>query len=236
MSLRFLILSLCILASTTLHVLAGSNEASKEWLAENAKKNDVIVLPSGLQYKVLRKGKGKFHPTKDSPCECHYKGTLIDGTQFDSSYDRGSPTTFAPNQVIAGWTEAMQLMVEGDKWEMYIPSELGYGDRGSPPKIGGGDALIFTMEIIKIQGDTVPAVTCNLDTLEDCDDKEKGYVEKIKTKFDDMDADAISIEIERIQKSAINNKNVSEKNREWGKARVNLLEQLLEKAPSEDEF
>merc|ERR1712165_461244 len=88
----------------------------------------------------------------------------------------------------------------------------------------------------KIQGDTVPAVTCNLDTLEDCDDKEKGYVEKIKTKFDDMDADAISIEIERIQKSAINNKNVSEKNREWGKARVNLLEQLLEKAPSEDEF
>ena len=99
MSLRFLILSLCILASITVHVLAGSNEASKEWLAENAKKDDVIVLPSGLQYKVLRKGKGKFHPTKDSPCECHYKGTLIDGTQFDSSYDRGSPTTFAPNQV-----------------------------------------------------------------------------------------------------------------------------------------
>ena len=96
MSLQFLILSLCILAST---VFAGSNEASKEWLAENAKKDDVIVLPSGLQYKVLQKGKGKFHPTKSSPCECHYKGTLIDGSQFDSSYDRGEPTTFAPNQV-----------------------------------------------------------------------------------------------------------------------------------------
>ena len=79
------------------------------------------------------------------------RGPLIDGTVFDSSYARGSPTSFAPNQVIKGWTEAMQLMVEGDKWEMYIPSDLAYGDRGSPPKIGGGETLIFQMEIIKVR-------------------------------------------------------------------------------------
>ena len=83
-----------------------------------------MTLPSGLQYKVLREGDGDFHPTVNSPCDCHYAGQLIDGTEFDSSYARGSPTAFAPNQVIGGWTEAMQLMVEGDKWEMYIPRLL----------------------------------------------------------------------------------------------------------------
>ena len=96
---------------------------------------------------MLTKGSGDSHPTADSSCDCHYRGTLIDGTEFDSSYGRGAPTAFAPNQVIKGWTEAMQLMVEGDKWEMYIPSDLGYGDRGSPPKIKGGDALIFVVGI-----------------------------------------------------------------------------------------
>ena len=106
-------------------VLAGSNKESADWLKENSSKEGVVSLPSGLQYKIQKSGSGKLHPTVDSPCECHYKGTLIDGTQFDSSYDRGEPTTFAPNQVIAGWTEAMQLMVEGDKWELYIPSDIG---------------------------------------------------------------------------------------------------------------
>merc|ERR1711956_6056 len=101
-------------------------------------------------------GWGLEHPTAGTPCECHYAGTLLDKTQFDSSYDRGSPTTFAPNQVIKGWTEAMQLMVEGDKWELYIPSDAAYGDGGRPPKIGGGDCLVFTIEIIKIKGGTKP--------------------------------------------------------------------------------
>merc|ERR1719203_1915332 len=80
----------------------------------------------------MEQGSGRVHPRADTPCVCNYEGTLIDGTKFDSSYDRGQPATFAPQQVIPGWTEAMQLMVKGDKWEMYIPSELGYGDRGSP--------------------------------------------------------------------------------------------------------
>merc|ERR1719230_1845745 len=114
----------------------------------------------------------------DSPCECHYEGTLINGNEFDSSYKRGSPTTFAPNQVIKGWTEAMQLMVEGDKWEMYIPSELGYGDGGSGAKIKGGDVLIFQMEIQKIKGNKKPADKCDPETLKGCNDKAKAYVEK----------------------------------------------------------
>jgi FKBP-type peptidyl-prolyl cis-trans isomerase FklB len=99
-------------------------------------------------------GNGKT-PTIDSPTECHYAGTLIDGTEFDSSYKRGQPLTFAPNQVIKGWTEAMQLMKEGSKWELYIPSELAYGDRGAGAMIPGGSALIFTIEMLKVKGDHV---------------------------------------------------------------------------------
>merc|ERR1711964_768036 len=157
-------------------------------------------MGSGLMYKVLVEGTGDDHPTVDSPCECYYAGTtpsltpnaadVPDSTEainkdwndFDSGYKRGSTTTFAPNQVIKGWTEAMQLMVEGDKWEMYIPSELGYGDSGSPPKIKGGDVLVFTMEILKIKGDKKPASRCDVVTLEGCTDKEKAYVEKQKPK------------------------------------------------------
>merc|ERR1719350_1192796 len=134
---------------------AGTNAEGQKFLEEKAAEADVVSLPSGLLYKVLKKGEGKHHPTKDSPCDCHYAGTLIDGTEFDSSYKRGQPTTFAPKQVIKGWTEAMQLMVEGDKWEMYIPSDLAHGDRGAGGKIPGGAALVFQMEIIKIKGDKV---------------------------------------------------------------------------------
>ena len=141
---------------------AGTNEAGKTFLAENAGKDGVITLASGMQYKVLRKGDGDSHPTAGASCECHYSGKLIDGTTFDSSYDRGSPTSFAPNQVIKGWTEAMQLMVEGDKWEMYIPSELGYGDSGSPPKIQGGDVLVFVRDAMCAHFRN----TCGLETLE----------------------------------------------------------------------
>merc|ERR1712010_378682 len=174
---------------------AATNAEGTKYLEENKNKEGVITLPSGLQYKVLKKGSGAHHPTKDSPCECHYEGTLIDGTEFDSSYKRGSPTTFAPDQVIKGWTEAMQLMVEGDKWEMYIPSDLAYGESGSPPKIPGGSALIFRMEIIKIKGDKVDAITCDPSTGDGCNEKEKAFVEKMKAK----DAEALQKELKRLK-------------------------------------
>ena len=90
-------------------------------------------------------------PAADTPCVCHYTGTLIDGTVFDSSRDRGSPTTFAPNQVIPGWTEAMQLMREGDRWQLFLPSELAYGERGAGGKIKPGAALIFDLELIEVR-------------------------------------------------------------------------------------
>ena len=102
-------------STSKLFVVNASNEAGIKFLAENKSNNGILTLDSGLQYKILKKGDGKFHPTIDSSCSCHYEGKLLDGTIFDSSYERNSPTSFAPNQVIKGWTEAMQLMVAGDK-------------------------------------------------------------------------------------------------------------------------
>ncbi len=205
----------------SLGICLASNPESTKWLEENSKKEGVITLPSGLQYKVLTKGSGDSHPAINSSTSCHYEGKLINGDVFDSSYARGPPTSFAPNQVIKGWTEAMQLMVEGDKWELYIPSELGYGDRGSPPKIGGGDALIFVMEMLKIEGDKVPAVRCDVVTLEECNEKEKGYVEKAKGKF--QTSDAIQGEIDRIKRVS---KNVSDSAKSWANVRVKILSAL----------
>jgi len=135
---------------------AGSLSPDEQFLVDNKGKNGVLSLASGMQYKVLVEGSGLKRPLRDSPCECHYLGTLIDGTQFDSSFERGKPSTFAPNQVIKGWTEAMQLMVEGDKWEMYIPYYLAYGENGKPPKIPARATLIFIMELCKIKGASAP--------------------------------------------------------------------------------
>eukprot|EP00579_Thalassiosira_antarctica_P000774 CAMPEP_0201867308 /NCGR_PEP_ID=MMETSP0902-20130614/1582_1 /ASSEMBLY_ACC=CAM_ASM_000551 /TAXON_ID=420261 /ORGANISM="Thalassiosira antarctica, Strain CCMP982" /LENGTH=233 /DNA_ID=CAMNT_0048392443 /DNA_START=46 /DNA_END=747 /DNA_ORIENTATION=- len=139
----------------------ATNESGTKYLEEKSTEADVVTLPSGLRYKVLENGNGAFHPTVSSPCVCHYAGTFIDGTEFDSSYSRGSPSTFAPNQVIGGWTQAMQLMVEGDKWELYIPSDLAYGDRGRPPQIPSRSALVFTLEMVKIKGEKVVATVAD---------------------------------------------------------------------------
>merc|ERR1719278_2450758 len=127
----------------------ATNAEGKKFLEEKAAEEGVITLPSGLLYKVLKKGEGKHHPTKDSPCDCHYSGTLIDGTEFDSSFKRGKPATFAPNGVIKGWTEAMQLMREGDHWELYISHDLAYGYGSSGP-IPGGSTLIFELQLLKV--------------------------------------------------------------------------------------
>merc|ERR1719265_2487725 len=214
-----------ILAVLPLLTQAGTNEAGKKFLEENKNKEGVITLPSGLQYKVLREGTGPDHPTVDSPCECHYEGRTAQswpsGDKFDSSYDRGSPTTFAPNQVIKGWTEAMQLMVEGDKWEMYIPSELGYGDNGGPPKIGGGNVLVFTMEIMKIKGGKKPADKCDVKTLEGCKEKESDYVKKMKEKG------TAKVESELKRLKGMSGGEMKEDKAAWLMARVKLLEKMV---------
>lgn len=124
----------------------------KKFLDENAKKDGVITTASGLQYKIIESGSGSVHPSKDAQVKVHYEGKLINGEVFDSSIARNDPATFGVSQVIAGWTEALQLMVEGDKWEVYIPGELAYGERGAGGKIGPNSTLIFKVELLEIQG------------------------------------------------------------------------------------
>ena len=125
-------------------------EAGEAFLAENAKKDGVVVLPSGLQYTVLREGTLRKPKATDSVV-CHYEGMLIDGTMFDSSIQRGEPATFGLQQVIAGWTEGLQLMQEGAKYRFFIPYLLGYGEAGAGQSIPPYSALIFDVELIEVK-------------------------------------------------------------------------------------
>ena len=126
------------------------NKASGEaFLAANAKKEGVTVLPSGLQYEVITEGDGK-KPLATDRVQCHYEGTLIDGTVFDSSIKRGEPAVFGVNQVIKGWVEALQLMQEGAKWRLYIPYDMAYGEHGAGEMIPPYSALVFDVELIKV--------------------------------------------------------------------------------------
>ena len=115
----------------------------------NATQEGVVSLPSGLQYRVIQEGTGAKPGYRDK-VTVHYRGTLIDGTEFDSSYKRGNPATFPVNRVIKGWTQALGLMREGAKWELFIPSDLAYGEQGSGEQIGPNETLIFEVELIKV--------------------------------------------------------------------------------------
>jgi FKBP-type peptidyl-prolyl cis-trans isomerase FklB len=130
----------------------ANKKEGEEFLAANKTKDGVITLPSGLQYKVLTVGTGP-KPTAADTVSCNYRGTLINGTEFDSSYKRGQPASFPLTSVIKGWTEALQLMPVGSKWQLFVPSDLGYGDRGADPRsgIGPGATLIFEVELLSIQ-------------------------------------------------------------------------------------
>ena len=135
----------------TMKNLAEKNKVDGEkFLAENAKKEGVKTLQSGLQYKEITRGTGKSPKTTDT-VTTHYKGTLIDGTEFDSSYKRGEPASFPVSGVIAGWTEALQLMKEGAKWQLFVPSNLAYGERGAGRDIGPNATLIFEVELISVK-------------------------------------------------------------------------------------
>lgn len=127
-----------------------AKEEGEKYLAENAKKDGVVTLPSGLQYLVIKEGNGK-RPKATDKVKCHYEGMLVDGTLFDSSVQRGEPATFPLNQVIAGWTEGLQLMTEGSKYRFFIPYTLGYGERGAGASIPPFAALVFDVELIEVQ-------------------------------------------------------------------------------------
>lgn len=127
-----------------------NKKEGEAFLAENKKKEGVKTLASGLQYKVIKEGTGKT-PKATDKVSTHYQGTLIDGTEFDSSIKRGEPATFPVNGVIPGWTEALQLMKVGAKWQLFVPSKLAYNERGAGPKIGPNAVLIFTIELLAIK-------------------------------------------------------------------------------------
>jgi len=134
-----------------MEVKAAENKASGEaFLAENAKQEGVVVTESGLQYKIIEPGQGDS-PGPADVATVHYRGTLIDGTQFDSSYDRGQPASFPVGGVIPGWTEALQLMKPGAKWQLVIPAELAYGERGAGQDIGPNSTLLFDVELISVE-------------------------------------------------------------------------------------
>ncbi|MBI5905884.1 MAG: FKBP-type peptidyl-prolyl cis-trans isomerase [Deltaproteobacteria bacterium] len=129
---------------------AGKHRAEGEaFLAANGKKEGVTILPSGLQYKVLAAGKGKSPGPSDN-VTVHYRGNLVDGTEFDSSHQRNAPATFGIDRVIAGWKEALPMMKEGAKWQLFVPSKLGYGEQGSGSKIPPNSVLIFEVELISV--------------------------------------------------------------------------------------
>lgn len=176
--------------------LEKNKKAGEEFLAANKTKEDVITLPSGLQYKILKAGTGPL-PKLTDMVTTQYRGTLIDGTEFDSSYSRGEPATFGVRGVVKGWTEALQLMPVGSKWQLYIPSALAYGERGSPPKIGPNQTLIFDLELVGIKepanpppAPSQPAVTSDIIKVPSKAELDKGAkIEVIKQE-----------ELERLQK------------------------------------
>ena len=131
--------------------IAINRAAGKAFLEANAKKEGVVKMTNGMQYLVLTAGTGTEHPTLKSKVKCHYHGTLIDGTVFDSSVQRGEPISFPLNGVIKGWQDAVQLMTVGAKWRLFIPSELAYGERSAGPVIGPGTTLIFDVELLGIE-------------------------------------------------------------------------------------
>lgn len=132
---------------------AANQKEGEAFLAANKAKDGVVTLPSGLQYKVLQAGSGPKPAATDSVV-CNYRGTLINGTEFDSSYKRGEPATFPVNGVIKGWTEALQLMPVGSKWQLFVPANLAYGERAPGPEIGPNSTLVFEVELLSIEDKT----------------------------------------------------------------------------------
>lgn len=129
---------------------AGNKKKGEEFLAANKSKEGIVTLPSGMQYKILKQGTGP-KPTASDSVVCNYRGTLLNGNEFDSSSKHGGPATFPVGGVIKGWTEALQLMPVGSKWQLFIPSDLAYGDRGAGGDIGPGATLIFEVELVSIE-------------------------------------------------------------------------------------
>ncbi|MEO8803942.1 MAG: FKBP-type peptidyl-prolyl cis-trans isomerase [Rudaea sp.] len=139
-------------AKTEFDKIASENLAkSNKFLADNKGKKGIVVLPSGVQYRVIEDGSGTRHPTKESEVTVHYRGSLMNGLEFDSSFARGKPVHFKVGDVIKGWQDVLTMMRVGDHWQIFVPPALAYGERGQPPRIGPNEALIFELKLIEIK-------------------------------------------------------------------------------------
>jgi FKBP-type peptidyl-prolyl cis-trans isomerase FklB len=139
-------------AKTEFDKLAGANKSkSQQFMAENKSKKGIIALPSGVQYRVIEDGNGAKHPTTQSDVTVHYRGSMSNGLEFDSSFARGEPVHFKVGDVIKGWQEVLPLMRVGDHWQVFVPPELAYGERGQPPRIGPNEALVFEIKLVDVK-------------------------------------------------------------------------------------
>ena len=198
----------------------GTDEPGLAFLAENAHKPGVVTLESGLQYLILEQGNGTEHPTSHTPCSCHFNVSYINRTQFDSSLLYGELADVHPNHIIPGWSEAIQQMVQGDKWMLYIPSELAYGETGLPPRIQPNIALIYYVHLVEIRGATIPALQCNVTTQVRCNDKERAYIQTSKHKHIDI----LTKELQRA--STMKQKKMKPELLDWLRRRIQILQQL----------
>jgi len=223
-------------------VSASTNKAGVAFLKENKDKPGVISLPPilhfsqfGLQYKVLESGTGLVHPKVDTDIKVFYEGRLIDGTIFNS-YKGADPAVLKPQEFLLGWTRALQNMVVGDKWELYIPCEEAFGDKGSPQDgIPEGEVVIFVLELVDILDDgtnTVIATRCSVDAKAEeddkCNEKEREYIAKVKTWYADDDDLKVRSEFERLH-HIIRKGNMSLDLLEWARRRQNILKQFVAK-------
>jgi hypothetical protein len=198
-------------------VVGMTNEAGVQFLQENKLKPGVVMLPSGLQYKILQSGEGTKHPKPDSECKVDYEAVTLDGSQIDSSYIMGEPYVFAPNEVLPGMQEALQLMVEGDTWELYVSAELGVRDADRDDTVEG-EVIIYTVKLVEIEGDVIPAM-CKVDGFVRCSDKEIKYIERIR----EWDASKHASEYQRLK--GIQGSKVKKELKLWLDQRVNILVQ-----------
>lgn len=161
-----LVLAACFALSVAATSDNKDEEAGRRYLTKIANEEGYFEMESGLLIKVLVKGMSQKSPKLESSCSVHYKGTLKDGTKFDSSYDRGQPAIFTPKQVIKGWTEALMMMREGDKWHVILPHEIAYGTHGKPPRIPGYAPLTFDLELVGVMGEGRPSSEVDKDIEE----------------------------------------------------------------------
>ena len=188
---------LVLAVAVALPLAFATDPEGLDFLARNRQDPHVVELASGLQYKILVNGTGSFHPTPMCQCLVDYEGRLLNGHVFDSSIARDEPLRVSASQVIDGWAEAMHLMVKEDKWELYIPSELGYGELGYQPDIPGHALLIFTLEMLGLAcppEQQMPALNCDIATGAQCSGREWAYVQKTAS----WTADKISGELTRL--------------------------------------